>query len=115
MKRLCNSNFELIQNIIKEVDFSEKLKIGMKVECIDKIWKEITNDMLSKVSYVLSMSKDEKIKVVCCDSYVANEFYLEKDKILSKLREKTEKMGIKIKDIIFDYKKWKDKNYEKEI
>ena len=56
----------------------------------------------------MEFSADNILTVVCSDSFVANELYLEKNKLTKLMNEKTKNLGIEIKDIRFNYKKWKE-------
>lgn len=115
MKKLNNSNFELIEDIIKTIDLKYDGTLQKNIECLEEFWEEIVGEKISKISRVYDILKDNSVVVVCSDSFIANELYLEKDKLLNDMNYKTEKLGIKIKDIKFDYKKWKEKNNEQKI
>lgn len=112
MKKLYNSNFEIIQNIFEEIDFNYEAARKESEEELFKSWEEIIGKKISKFSKLLEISSDGILTVVCADSFVANELYFEKDKIFSLVNEKAEKLGIKIKDIRFNYKRWKEQIYE---
>ena len=62
------------------------------------------------MSRIYGISKNNTVTIVCADSFIANEFYLSKDTLFKQMEEKAEKLGIKIQEIKFDYKKWKEKN-----
>lgn len=115
MKRINNSDFELIENIIKTIDFKYDSSKQKNMDILENIWCELVNDKISQISRIYDILKDNTMVVVCSDSFVANELFLEKDKLLRKMKEKSEKLGIKIKDIKFDYRKWKEKNDEQKI
>lgn len=112
MKRINNSNFELLEDIIKTIDFNYNQDEYQKLEEIKAYWNEIIGNKISKFSKVYEISSDNTITIVCADSFITNELYFEKEKLLKYMNEKAEKLGIKIKDIKFDYKKWKESNNE---
>ena len=112
MKKLNNSNFELIEDILKTIEFKYDSSKQKDIDCLEEFWEEIVGRQLSKASRVYGISKDRTVTIVCADSFIANELYLEKDKILNKMEEKAVNLGIKIEDIKFDYKKWKENNEE---
>ncbi len=114
MKRINNSNFELIEDIIQTIDFKFDASRQNKLDCFKKFWKSITGN-LSEVSRVYDILEDDTMIVICKDSFVTNELYLQKNKLLKKMEEKMQELGITIKDIKFNYKKWKDKDNEQEI
>lgn len=108
MKKIYNSNFEMIQDVIKEIDFNYEASVQESKEEFFKSWEQIIGRKISKLTKPYEISDDNVLTIRCADSYVANELYFEKEKILSLVKEKTEKLGIKIEDIRFDYKKWKE-------
>ena len=109
MKRINNSNFELIQDVIKELEFNYvEEKVG-EFEKLTGYWVEVVGNKISQFSKVFEISADNTLTIVCADSFVANELYLEKIQLLKKMNDKTKNLGITIKDIRFDYKKWKEK------
>ena len=112
MKRINNSNFELLEDIIKNLDFNYDPSHSQTLEKLCGYWSEIIGNKISKFSKVLEISDDNTLTVACADSYIANELYFEKAKLLKKMNEKTRELGIKIVDIRFDYKKWKESNNE---
>lgn len=112
MKRINNSNFELLEDIIKTIDFNYSQDECQKLEEIKNYWSEIVGNKISEFSKVYEISTDNQVTIVCADSFVANELYFEKEKLLKCMNEKAEKLGIKLRDIKFDYKKWKERNNE---
>ena len=108
MKKLTNSNFEMIQDIIKDLEL-ENLKGDSEVKNdLSALWSETVGDKISKFSRFADISSDNIIIISCADSYVSNELYYNKEKILELMKEKAEKLGIKIHDIVFNYKIWKE-------
>lgn len=108
MKKLYNSNFELISDIIMSIDFSYDDTLQKNINRLSEFWNEITGEKISKISRVYNILKDSTVLVVCADAFIANELYFERDKLFKLMKEKSEKVGIKIEDIKFDYKKWKE-------
>ena len=115
MKKINNSNFETIQEIISGLNFNYEANSALKKEEFLSSWKEIVGEKISKFSKLLDISDDNIATVVCADSFVANELFYEKDKIIAIMREKAENLGIEIKDVVFNYKKWKELTNEEEI
>ncbi|MGM9993709.1 MAG: DciA family protein [Candidatus Avigastranaerophilus sp.] len=108
MKRLNNSNFELLREVFKEMHFEKETSTIEAREELFNSWEEIIGDKIAKLSKVWELSADNILTIACADSFVANELYFVKDKIFSLVEEKAEKLGIKIKDIKFNYKIWKE-------
>ena len=57
----------------------------------------------------MEVSADNNLTIVCSDSFVANELYLNKSNILNTLREKFVEQGIEkdIVDLNINYRRWK--------
>lgn len=108
MKRINNSNFELLEDIIKTIDFNYHPDKNEKLNNIGCLWNEIVGNKISKLSKVYELSTDNKLTIICSDSIVANELLFNKNKLIDYMNKKLEKLGTTIKDIRFDYKKWKE-------
>ncbi len=108
MKKLNYSNFELIENIIKDINFNYKKDNCEKLENVKDCWVETIGKKISSIAKVYKITDDNILTILCSDSYAANELYLSKEKIIEILNKKTEKFKIKIEDIIFSYKQWKE-------
>lgn len=112
MKKLNNSDFELIHNIIQEIDFNYDSEKQKNTLILSELWENTTGKKISKLTKVFEFSDDNVITVLCADSFTANELYFSKENLLELMKEKAQNLGIKIKDIKFNYKKWKEKNDE---
>ena len=108
MKKIRYSNFEMIEDVIKNIDFN----YNPIRENLESYWVETVGEKIKTMAKVLDFSADNVLTIVCSDSYVANELYLEKSKLLEFMNIKAQETGIKIEDIKFDYKKWKETNDE---
>ena len=109
MKKIKNSDFELLQDVIKSIDFNYNPQECQNLELIQDFWVETVGKKIINYAKVYNFLSDNTLTIVCSDSFVSNELYLEKDKLLKNMNKKAQKMGIKIEDIKFDYKKWKEK------
>ena len=112
MKRINNSNFELLEDIIKTIDFNYNPDSQNVVNELNVLWREVVGNKISKYSKVYEISSDNNLTIICADSYISNELLFNKNKLIDFMNEKTKKLGIKIEDIRFDYKKWKEKSNE---
>lgn len=112
MKRINNSNFELLKDIIKTIDFNYNPDSQNVVNELNALWREVVGNKISKYSKVYEISSDNNLTIICADSYISNELLFNKNKLIDFMNEKTKKLGIKIEDIRFDYKKWKEKSNE---
>ncbi len=108
MDKRSNLYFESLQSVIKDLQFNYDEKKIEKEEALTEYWKETVGKKISQYSKFYEISADNVLTIVCSDSFVANELYLEKDKLTRLMEEKTKNLGIKIKDIKFNYKKWKE-------
>ncbi len=109
MTRINNSNFELIEDIIKTIDFNYNQNEQKRMEDINIIWKETVGNKVSEYSKVYGFSADDILTIICADSFISNELLFNKEKLIGIMNKKMQKMGIKIKDIRFDYKKWEER------
>lgn len=112
MKRINNSNFELIEDVIKSLEFNYDPSHNQTLEELKCYWNDTIGNKISKFSKVLEISVDNVLTVTCADSFIANELYFEKARLMAKMNENASKLGIKIEDIKFDYKRWKERNDE---
>ena len=103
-----NLYFESLQSVIKDLQFNYDEGKFETDEKLAGYWIETVGNKISQFSKVLEFSADNILTIVCSDSFVANELYLEKDKLTKLMNEKTKNLGIEIKDIRFNYKKWKE-------
>ena len=108
MKERNNLYFESLQNVIKDLQFNYDESKFETSEKLTGYWIETVGNKISQFSKVLEFSTDNILTIVCSDSFVANELYLEKNKLTKLMNEKTKNLGIEIKDIRFNYKKWKE-------
>jgi len=108
MRKLNNSDFESIENIIKGLNIKyEEYRIN-EAEVIQSCWNETIGNKISKFTKVYKINTDKVITVICSDSYVSNELYYQKDKIIQLMNKKLQKVGIQISDVKIDYRKWEE-------
>ena len=112
MNKPCTQNFELIQDIIKTLDFCAEESKMDKIGQLQKILEETEAGKFAPMPRVYDILNSETVTIICADSFIANELYLDKEKLLKPMKEKADKIGIRIKDLKFDYKKWKERNDE---
>lgn len=112
MKRLPNSNFSLIEEVIKDLKFNYEESNVKKTEIMKNIWAEIVGNKILQFTKVYEISDDNILTILCSDSFVANELYFIKSKLIEDINEKGKKDDIKISEIKFNYKKWKEESNE---
>ncbi len=106
MKKLSNSKFALLQDIFKELNINYDEAGADNFDKLSQYWEETVGEKISKFSKVLELTSNNVLIIVCSDYYAANELYYVKTKLLENMNEKVRNLGIEIKDIKFDYKKW---------
>ncbi len=112
MVKLSNSNFEKIEDIIKALGISFDAEKHRTRELLTQAWGEVVGNKLLRFSKVYEINADNILTIACCDFAAANELYNIEKKILEQMNKKLEKMGIEIRGIKFDYRKWEEQNYE---
>ena len=104
MGKLNNSYFESIQEILSTMEFhKETCEIDEKT--LSETWKECVGEKIAEVSQLSNLSQNGVLTVICANSLVANELYLERNNLLQIIREKFENLGIEIKAIKIDKNK----------
>ena len=109
MAKLNYSNFELIEDVIGSLKFNFSESEAERLKKVEDIWFQIVGEKYLKYTKVLELTADNNLTVVCSDSFVANELYLNKNKLLNSMRKKIVEMGIKIDivDLNINYRRWK--------
>ena len=109
MAKLNYSNFELLQDIIGDLKFNFSENEAERLKKLEDIFLEVVGEKYSKFAKVSDISDDNNLTIICSDSFVANELYLNKSNILSAMREKITEHGIEIEivDLNINYRRWK--------
>ena len=81
-------------------------------QIISECWNETAGGKIRKFAKFYGFSDKNILTVVCENSFVSNELFNSKSELLKILNEKLKASNIEIRDIIFDYKKWENKNNE---
>ncbi|MCD7878530.1 MAG: DUF721 domain-containing protein [Candidatus Gastranaerophilales bacterium] len=112
MKKMNNSDFVTINEIIKNLDIQYNENKHKKEEIISECWRDTAGEKIINFARFYAISDDNVLTIVCSDSFVANELFFSKDKFIEFLNLKLKNTGYEIRDMIFDYKKWEEKNNE---
>ena len=104
MKKINNSDFQSIQEILSTMTLDVKIQ-KVDIDELKKIWEKSLGEKISKLSTPDSFSDDGILTIGCKSPLVANELYLECNNLLQIVREKTENLGIEIKGLKFETKK----------
>ena len=113
MTKVNYTDFESIKDIINEIKVNYEQNNVQQLEKLGIIWKETVGNNISKISKIYSLSENGVLTVICSDSHVANELYFVKKKLLRTINDRINEKEEEIKDIVFNYKRWKENN-EKE-
>ena len=68
MKKIDYSNFELIENIIKDINFNYKKDSYEKLDNIKYYWIETIGNKISKLTKVYKITDDNILTIICADS-----------------------------------------------
>ena len=104
MSKLNNSYFQSIQDILSTMEIKKNIS-DVDEETLKENWKQCVGEKISGVSEPSNLSQDGVLTIVCANSLVANELYLERNNLLQIIREKFENLGIEIKVLKIDTKK----------
>lgn len=112
MKKILYSNFELIEDVISDLKFNFSEDKVERLNKVSDVWVEVVGKKFSQFTKVLEISADNKLIVVCADSFVANELYLNRYNLLQDMCKKLANQGIEIEivDINFNYRRWNKKD-----
>ena len=104
MGKLNNSYFESIQDILSALELHKEVS-PIDEKTLAETWKQCVGEKISKVSEPSNLSQDGVLTIICANSLVANELYLERNNLLQIVREKFENLGIDIKVLKIDKNK----------
>lgn len=100
-----NDDFFSISDIINEGLFGSNKSAAIKYSTIFSFWGQIAGKKFLNSSKPVQI-KGDKMFVSCENPYVLQELMMYKKVLLSKLKPYCEPLGVKICDIVFDYKNW---------
>lgn len=91
MKKLKNSDFCTIKEIISMLNFKPDVNNGEEIDLVE-FWADIAGNKIAEFSRIVKYSKSEKyLTVACKNSQIANELYLNKDNLLQLIQESEHK------------------------
>ncbi len=107
------TDFQTVHEIIDS--FKDKLDISKSVKKnnLFKFWKKSVNSSIYKLSYPYSLTNDGILIISCKSSVVANEIFMQKQCIISKLNIYAQAIELIVYDIKTDLKTYNslDQNY----
>ena len=66
MKKIRYSNFEMIEDVIKDIGFN----YNPIMENLESCWAETVGEKIKTMAKVLDFSADNVLTIVCSDSYI---------------------------------------------
>lgn len=107
MKKIKYSDFESIHEIIGQIDLKYDQSIENNKSLLFEEWKNIIGEKISSLSKPVELSDKNLLKISCANSFVANELFMQKQNLIVIINEKAKEYNLKVRDLIFDYKSWK--------
>lgn len=108
MKKIKYSEFERIKEIIKQFDFNYDFAKESNKSSFFNAWEDIVGKKIASVSIPVELTEKAVLKISCANSFVANELFMQKQNLMTLLKEKAKELNLEIKDLTFDYKSWTD-------
>lgn len=106
MKKIKYSEFESINDIIKQFDFKYDSSKENNKSMFFCLWEDIIGEKIASVSTPVELTEKAILKISCANSFVANELFMQKKNLILLLKEKAQELNLEIKDLMFDYKSW---------
>ncbi len=108
MKKILYTQFKNIDDLIEQMAQKKEIKKAITRSNLYKFWNKVAGEKLAQYSKPYSMLKGSVMVIACKTPTVAQELMLCKTQLLTKLKPYTDSLHIKISDLKFDSKKWKD-------
>ncbi len=108
MKKILYTKFQNLDEIIAQIAQEKEVKRAITRNNLYKFWKQAVGEKFAQYSKPYSMTKNSIMIIACKSSMVAQELMLRKVQILEKFKPYTESLKIKINDLRFDVKRWKE-------
>lgn len=102
-----SDNIFSISDILNKDLFGSNKSAAIKYSTIFSFWGQIAGRKFLNSSKPVQI-KGNKVFVTCENPYVLQELLMYKKVLLSKLKPYCEPLGVKIEDIVFDYKNWQN-------
>ncbi len=108
------SNIENISSVLE--NFKKKYNIDESLSKLTffKFWENIVGKKFKDVSKPVSINYKGVLQVACKNSMVTNELFMFKDAILAKIIPFVTPLNIKITDIVFSHKIWREEKENSE-
>lgn len=106
MKKIKYSDFENINDIIQQFDFNYDAPKEDGKLLLFNSWESLVGSKIASVSMPIELTEKAILKISCANSFVANELFMQKQNLMTLLKEKAQELNLEIKDLMFDYKNW---------
>lgn len=107
MKKIKYSDFESVHEIIGKIDLKYDKSIENNKALLFEEWESIIGEKIASLSKPVELSDKNLLKISCANSFVANELFMQKQNLLILINEKAHEFNLNVRDLIFDYKNWK--------
>lgn len=101
------TDFASLGNVMSSVLQSSNLRQGVKKASLFKFWPKIAGKKFEKYSAPQAITPSNVLVVACANAAVSAELTMFKQEILKKIKIYANPLGIKIEDINFSHKIWK--------
>ena len=112
MKKILYSELNPLGSVLDSVVNDLNLSKGIQKNTLFKFWSKIVGKKFEKLSKPISINQRDELIVACANSMVTSELLLFKTDILKKMEPYTKPLKIKIVDIVFSHKIWRDETKE---
>lgn len=106
MKKILYTKFQYMDEIIEELSKKTEIKKAITRSNLCKFWNKVAGEKFANCSKPYSMRKGSIMVIACETSVVAQELLLRKTQLLVKFKPYAKSLGLDVKDLMFDTKKW---------
>jgi predicted nucleic acid-binding Zn ribbon protein len=112
MKKILYTKFQNIEDIIADLMKNAAVRKAITRSNLCKFWAKVAGEKFSQHSKPYSMIRGSIMVIACETPTVAQELMLRKTQLLVKFKPYVESLNMKLTDLRFDSKKWKDERCE---
>jgi tRNA A37 N6-isopentenylltransferase MiaA len=112
MKKILYTKFKNIDDIIADLMKNAAIRRAVTRSNLYKFWGKVAGEKFAQHSKPFSMIKGSIMVIACETPTVAQELMLRKTQLLVKFKPYVESLNMKLTDLRFDSKKWKDERCE---
>ena len=113
MKKILYSEMSSLGSAMESLLQNPVIRSGMKKSTLFKFWDKVVGKKFeghTKISSLNSIGNKTVLVVACESAVITNELMMYKNKLLQKINEYSNPLGIEIDDINFSHKIWEQEN-----